>query len=67
MSKYGGIVLDDDYPNGIAKQIAYELMLKSGKPVRVLCIDEKVAGFQPYNDNLPPNKNKIINFINQLL
>jgi pyruvate/2-oxoglutarate/acetoin dehydrogenase E1 component len=62
-SKYGGIVIDDDYPNGIAKQIAYELMLKSNKPVRVLCIDEKSAGFQPYNDNLPPSKEKIINYI----
>ena len=66
-SKYGGIVLDDDYPNGIAKQIAYELMLKSGKPVHVLCIDEKVAGSQPHNDNLPPSKEKIINFVKKLL
>jgi pyruvate/2-oxoglutarate/acetoin dehydrogenase E1 component len=66
-SKYGGIVLDDDYPNGIAKQIAYELMLKSGKPVYVLCIDEKVAGFQPHNDNLPPSKEKIISFVKKLL
>jgi pyruvate/2-oxoglutarate/acetoin dehydrogenase E1 component len=66
-SKYGGIVLDDDYPNGIAKQIAYELMLKSGKPVYVLCIDEKSAGFQPHNDNLPPSKEKIVNFINNII
>jgi deoxyxylulose-5-phosphate synthase len=62
-SKYGGLVLDDDYPNGIAKQVAYELMLKSGKPVRVLCIDERAAGFQPFNDNLPPSASKIRNFI----
>ena len=66
-SKHGGIVLDDDYPNGIAKQIAYELMLKSGKPVRVLCIEEKSAGFQPHNDNLPPSKEKIINFVKCIL
>lgn len=62
-SKYGGIVLDDDYPNGIAKQVAYELMLKTGKPVYVLCIKEKSAGFQPFNDNLPPNESDIIKFI----
>lgn len=62
-SKYGGLVLDDDYPNGIAKQIAYELMLKSGKPVRVLCIDERAAGVQQHNDNLPPSASKIKNFI----
>ena len=62
-SKYGGLVLDDDYPNGIAKQVAYELMLKTGKPVKVLCIDEKTAGFQPHNDNLPPSAEKIVNFV----
>lgn len=66
-SKHGGIVLDDDYPNGIAKQVAYELMLRSGKPVRVLCVDEKTAGFQPHNDNLPPSKDKIVSFIKCIL
>lgn len=65
-SKYGGIVLDDDYPNGIAKQIAYELMIKSGKPVRVLCIKEKSAGFQPHNDNLPPSSEEIIQEVNKI-
>lgn len=66
-SKHGGIVLDDDYPNGIAKQVAYELMLRSGKPVHVLCVDEKAAGFQPHNDNLPPSKDKIVNFVKCIL
>jgi pyruvate/2-oxoglutarate/acetoin dehydrogenase E1 component len=66
-SKYGGIVLDDDYPNGIAKQIAYELMLRTGKPVYVLCIKESVAGFQPFNDNLPPSKQNIKDFIKSKL
>jgi deoxyxylulose-5-phosphate synthase len=66
-SKYGGIVLDDDYPNGIAKQIAYELMLKTGKKVEVLTIEEKSAGFQPYNDNLPPSKDKICNLIKKII
>lgn len=66
-SKYGGIVLDDDYPNGIAKQIAYELMLKSGKDVQVLCINENTAGFSPQTDNLPPDSNKIITFIKNII
>jgi len=64
-SKYGGLVLDNDYPNGIAKQIAYELMHKSGKPVHVLCIKEKAAGFQPWNDNLPPTEQEIIDFVKE--
>jgi deoxyxylulose-5-phosphate synthase len=66
-SKYGGVVLDDDYPNGIAKQIAYELMLASGKPVRVLTIEEKIAGFDPSKDNLPPDSNKICSFLFNLV
>ncbi len=65
-SKYGGIVLDDDYPNGIAKQIAYELMLKSGKPVRAFGIEEKTAGACPEKDNLPPNAEKIIKLIKDI-
>ena len=66
-SKYGGVVLDDDYPNGIAKQVAYELMLASGKPVRVLTIEEKTAGFDPSKDNLPPNSDKIYSFLLKLI
>ncbi len=66
-SKYGGVVLDDDYPNGIAKQVAYELMLASGKPVRVLTIEEKTAGFDPSKDNLPPDSNKICSFLLNLI
>ena len=62
-SKFGGLVLDDDYPNGIAKQIAYDLMLKAAKPVFALGIKEKAAGFQPLNDNLPPTPSEIKNFI----
>lgn len=65
-SKYGGIVLDDDYPNGIAKQVAYELMIRSNKQVRVLCIKEKSAGFQPFNDNLPPSSEEIIQEVNRI-
>lgn len=62
-SKYGGLVLDDDYPNGIARPIAYQLMMKSNKKVWTLGIEERTAGFQPHNDNLPPSAEKISTFI----
>jgi pyruvate/2-oxoglutarate/acetoin dehydrogenase E1 component len=62
-SKYGGVVIDDDYPNGIAKQVAYELMLESEKRVHVLAIEEKTAGFQLSQDNLPPDSDKICEFV----
>ena len=63
ISKCGGLVLDDDYPSGIAKQISYELMLKTKKMVYALGIEEKSAGFHPLNDNLPPSAEKIFDFI----
>ena len=65
-SKLGGVVLDDDYPNGVAKQIAYELMIRTSKPVKVLCIKECTAGFQSSSDNFPPNAQDIKEFIRNL-
>jgi pyruvate/2-oxoglutarate/acetoin dehydrogenase E1 component len=66
-SKYGGIVLDDDYPNGIAKQVAYELMIETNKPVRALGLKEKTAGFQPEDDNFPPTAIEIQNYITKII
>lgn len=66
-SKCGGVVLDDDYPSGIAKQVAYELMNLTGKKVVVLTIEEKTAGFDPNKDNLPPDQEKICAFIKKLI
>jgi hypothetical protein len=65
-SRYGGIVLDDDYPNGVAKQIAYQLMMQTQKPVYVLALKEKVAGFQQNSDNYPPSCEEIIQKINSI-
>ena len=66
-SKYGGLVLDDDYVNGIAKNIALDLNHLSGKKVNVLGLEEKSAGFYPNVDNLPPDENKIMSFINNIV
>jgi len=58
-SKYGGLILDGDYENGIAKTIAYDVMRKSKKKVMVLALEERAAGFAPRLDNLPPSPKKI--------
>ncbi len=58
-SKHGGLVLDDDYVQGTCSNIAHELMLKSGMPVRVMGLENRTAGFHPSVDNLPPNADKI--------
>lgn len=62
-SKYGGLVLDDDYANGIAKTVAWSLMMKSEKKVDVLALEDKTAGATPEKDNLPPSAEKIANYI----
>jgi pyruvate/2-oxoglutarate/acetoin dehydrogenase E1 component len=59
-SKFGGIVLDDDYEEGAASSIAHRMILESEKIVRTMCLKHKTAGFHPDVDNLPPTKEKII-------
>ena len=59
-SKFGGLVLDDDYVDGVGSSIAHKLMLASNKPVRVLGLEEKTAGFHETVDNLPPSAEKIV-------
>ena len=65
-SKFGGVLLDDDYEEGAASSIAHRIMLESNKPVHTLCIEHRTAGFYPTVDNLPPSKEKIINFVKRI-
>ena len=66
-SKYGGIVLDDDYPEGIAESIAFKLIEVSHKTIGTIGLKNKSAGFSKKTDNLPPNAmeivDKVINII----
>lgn len=66
-SKYGGLLLDDDYEEGAASSMAHKLMMQSdGKKVETLCLEHRTAGFHPDVDNLPPSKEKIIKKIKEL-
>lgn len=60
---YGGIVIDDDYEGGVASDIAIKLHAKTGATMRVLGLKDRTAGFSLWNDNLPPNKETIKEFI----
>ena len=66
-SRFGGIVLDDDYVNGIAKNIAHDLILMTNKTVNVIGLQDKSAGFYPQVDNLPPNSNEIRGLIYKII
>ena len=65
-SKYGGLVLDDDYVSGVAKSIANDLNLKSNKKIIVMGLKDKTAGTGKNLDNLPPNEDEIIKFIKKI-
>ena len=66
-SKFGGLVLDDDYEQGVASSIAQRMMIQSNKKVYTLGLKHRTAGFHSKVDNLPPNSQDIINFIEKLL
>ena len=66
-SKYGGLVIDDDYTNGVAKSIANDLSIKSKKPVYTLGLKNRTAGTGKNLDNLPPTKDEIIKKIKKLI
>ena len=66
-SKYGGIVLDDDYPGGIAESIAFKLIEVSKKTISTMGLKEKSAGFSKQTDNLPPSSSEIVNKVIKII
>lgn len=61
-SKYG-LIIDNDYANGVAKNIANELMLASNTKIYSLTLNNRTCGFSPETDNLPPSIENIVNYI----
>ena len=54
-SEYGGLVIDDDYEEGVASSLAHPIMLKTNKKVWTLGLKQKSAGFHESVDNLVAN------------
>jgi pyruvate/2-oxoglutarate/acetoin dehydrogenase E1 component len=63
-SKFGGLILDDDYASGCQAHIANLLSVNSNKIVHTLGLEEKTAGFDQKVDILPPSAEKIFDFLN---
>lgn len=66
-SKHGFLLLDDDYEDGILKNIAFDLMMKTQKQAYVLGLKNKSAGFSKESDNLPPNEFEIVLKIQEII
>ena len=59
-SKYGSVVLDDDYTSGMIESVAYKIMSSCKNSVFCMGLEDKTAGFKKSKDNLPPNENQIV-------
>ena len=66
-SKYGGLVMDDDYEQGVASSIAHRMMIQSDKKVHTLGLDHRTAGFHKSVDNLPPSPEKITSKVMEMM
>ena len=66
-SKFGGMVIDDDYTDGVAKSIANDLTMKTKKFVTTMGLKNKTAGFGKNKDNLPPSAIQIVKKINKII
>ena len=54
-----GLVIDDDYPSGVASALATELSAATGATVEVMGLPDRTAGFAPRLDVLPPTAEEI--------
>ena len=59
-TKFGSLVLDDDYEDGVSKSIANYINIKTNKKVYTLGLKNKSAGASLSTDNLPPTKKEIV-------
>lgn len=66
-SKYGGIILDDDYSDGVASNLAYKISKKTNKNIEVMGLKDKSAGFSKNTDNLPPSYLEIIKRVKEIV
>ncbi len=66
-SKFGALILDDDYVDGISNSIANKLSHLTNKKIFTLGLSDKSAGFHKRVDNLPPNSSQIVKKIISLI
>ena len=62
-SKYGVLMTDNDYVDGIIRTLAHKINEKTNKKVRVLGLKDKSAGYTFETSNFPPSALEIINKI----
>ena len=59
-SKYGALLTDNDYVDGILRILAHKINEKTKNKISVLGLEDRSAGHHKNVDNLPPDEKKII-------
>lgn len=63
-----GLVLDGDFANGTAKQIAFDIMHAApGARMDVMGLEDRVTGFAPQFDNVPPTAERIAAKVREMI
>ena len=58
-TKYGVLMTDNDYKDGILRILAHKINEKTNKKIYLMGLEDKSAGHHSKVDNLPPNVNAI--------
>ena len=66
-SKFGGVVIDDDFTSGIAKSIANDINIKTNKKMITMGLKDRTAGTSKRLDNLPPSSSEICKRIKKII
>ena len=66
-SKFGVLMTDNDYKDGILRVLAHKVYEKTNKNVSVIGLKDKSAGHHRKVDNLPPNKNDIVQMVKSII
>ena len=66
-SRYGVLMTDNDYADGILRTLAHKISEKTEKKVHVMGLENKSAGHTETKDNLPPNCFEIIEKVKQII
>ena len=65
-SKYGVLMTDNDYVDGIIRTLAHKINEQTNKKVYVLGLKDKSAGYTLETSNFPPSALEIINKIKKI-
>ncbi|MDO8514689.1 MAG: hypothetical protein Q7S50_04045 [bacterium] len=66
-SRYGGLVLDGDFEDGVVKTIAHDINSETGASMHVLGLEERTAGYAPHLDNPAPSAERICETVRKIV